>query len=124
MVLHIGDRDEDKDRWRINCAPQCTTDILVQVTDLWRLENDPEDQGADFSFKLGKLMVEEAGNATMPGGLLWATDDEAANIARWADQFEAYAAIMRSALRSRDPESIGLRSGWGDEEIDASEIPP
>lgn len=88
---------EDGGEWVVRIAPQCMTDILVQVCRSDPDANDP----AIFTFCIGELMREALDDLGCLDGLLEADDAEAANIERWASQMEAYAAIMRSALRCR-----------------------
>lgn len=88
--------------WRISCAPQTLTDILVEVAKIdrhgkWTIV---------CSFHLGELMRQEVeDHASLLGPL--SIDDHAAGVlTRWADQLVLYAGIMRSALRTPTMEQI------------------
>ena len=99
MYIQIDPNEEDEDRdFNVICAPQCLTDILVQV----RRAND---NTVVLTFEIGKLMREEIEGHGDMEGLLLVTNEEATNFARWADQLEIYAALMRSALKCRRPKS-------------------
>ncbi len=70
-------------------------DILVQVR-----------RGTDdlvLTFTIGDLMRQELEGDGDWSGMLQVTDERAAVLLRWAEQLEAYAQIMRSALKCRRP---------------------
>jgi hypothetical protein len=95
MALTIED-DDGHEVCSVKCAPQAISDILVQVT------RGPE-RVCILSFSIGQLMREELEGDGDWSGMLQVSDERAAVLLRWADQLEAYAQIMRSALKCRRP---------------------
>lgn len=81
-----------KDEWIIRTAPQCMTDVLVQVA----REKDP---GTTlFTFEIGELIREELeGDGTLNGEFV-ATPARRAELARWADLLEIHARTIRAVL--------------------------
>jgi len=91
--------DEDGNYWYVRLAPQRLTDILVQVVCVREDEDD-----VVFAFEIGELLLEEVEDNGRLDGTLAPNDTMAMNLMRWADQLEAYAMIVRSALRCRAPD--------------------
>lgn len=83
------------EEWIVQCAPQCMTDILVQVSRM----ADPEN--VVFTFQIGELMREALEDCGDLLGMLQCSDQQAAVLERYASLLEIYAEIMRSALKCR-----------------------
>lgn len=99
MAIHI--EENGKDVWEIRCAPQCMTDILVQVRRV----------GTEmplFAFHIGDLLREEVEAHGDLGGMMQVDDEQSANLNRWADQLEIYAALIRTALQCRRDEDSAI----------------
>lgn len=97
MYIQTSDDEDRKLDWVITIAPQCLTDILIQVS-------RPEGKFAALTFGIGELMRDEIEGDGDFGGMLQLSNERAANLTRWADQLEIYAALMRSSLKCRRPE--------------------
>jgi hypothetical protein len=105
MIRGLYIEKNGQDAWRLQCVPQCLTDILVQVSSIKRDPNDvDEEYTVEFTFHIGELMREMIEDQGTLDGDLDITDIEALNIERWARQLEIYATLMRSALRCRRPQ--------------------
>lgn len=89
-----------KDEWIIRTAPQCMTDILIQVA----REKDP---GTTlFTFEVGELIREELeGDGTLTGEFV-ATPARRAELARWADLLEIHARTIRAVLAMSERPSL------------------
>lgn len=92
MTIHI--EEDGEDLWEIECAPHCMTDILVQVRRV-------DAERPLFTFHIGDLLREEVEGHGDMGGMIQIDDEQSANLNRWADQLEIYAALIRTALRCR-----------------------
>jgi hypothetical protein len=97
MALYLPDYEEDEDKqWRINCAPQQLTDIIIQVS----MPGHADCDFADLSFSLGELLRSEIDGYAGFEGHVVMTDEEMATTLRWAELLEAYALILRAALKA------------------------
>lgn len=92
MPLTIENTDH-QDEWIVRCAPQCLTDILVQVTHA----ETPEQ--CVFTFCLGKMLREMVEDYGTWDGTLVMDKHHVAVFERWASQLDLYAEIIRSALK-------------------------
>ena len=97
MALYLPDYEEDEDKqWRINCAPQQLTDIIIQVS----MPGHANGDSASVAFGLGDLLRGEVDTKVTLDGDNGMTDEELATTLRWAELLEAYALILRAALKA------------------------
>lgn len=87
---------DGREKWLVRTAPQCLTDILVQVADC---ENEEETL---FAFEIGELLRQTLeGSGCMDGSCL-ASPIQRAVLARWASILELHAGMIRAVLATPD----------------------
>jgi hypothetical protein len=94
MTVYI-ERD-GKDEWVVRTAPQCMTDIIVQVA-----RCDGEEQTL-FAFHIGELIRTELEADGGIDGSYLADHERRAILARWADILELHARMIRIVLATPD----------------------
>ena len=96
MAIFIEGPDGERE-WTVRVAPQCMTDLLVQVMDAGQPDM------ALFAFKLGELIREEVEADGALDGRYVAEPSRRAELARWATLLDIHARTIRAVLAVSEP---------------------
>lgn len=99
----------DEDGYEVNVAPQCLTDILLQVRiDPTKVSEHahPESCGSVYAFQLGEVMRAQLEDCCGLDGLFIGTPDDVGRMNRMAVLFDVMAITIRAAISvARSPEN-------------------